>query len=148
MIHTGSKREWGQMEREGRSVDLVRTCRLNIITLIAHGHEEKNGSPSVIPLEQFSIECRKKPKRSKNSPPKLKPITTWLPAFSHTLGSLVGFTSSSHWLFKVFSSLPIGCCDNFCFTILNRKVLYLARRIKLKKVSVEQMTHSLVENQH
>ena len=34
------------MEREGRSVDLVRTCRLDIITLIAHGHEEKkNGSP-------------------------------------------------------------------------------------------------------
>ena len=28
------------MEREGRSVDLVRTCRLDIITLIAHGHEE------------------------------------------------------------------------------------------------------------
>ena len=49
------------MEREGRSVDLERTCRLDIITLIAHGHEEKNGSPSVMPLEQFSIECRKKP---------------------------------------------------------------------------------------
>ena len=49
------------MEREGRSVDLVRTCRLDTITLIAHGHEEKNGSPSVMPWEQFSIECRKKP---------------------------------------------------------------------------------------
>ena len=48
------------MEREGRSVDPVRTCRLDI-TLIVHGHEEKNGSISVVPLEQFSIECRKKP---------------------------------------------------------------------------------------
>ena len=41
---------------------------------------------------------------------KLKPITTWSPAFSRTLGSLV-FTLSSHWLLKVFSCLFIGCCD-------------------------------------
>ena len=118
MIHTGSKREWGQMEREGRSVDLVRTCRLDIITLIAHGHEEKKTDlPLLCRGSNFQSNVERSPGLlcdwSKNSPPKLKPITTWLPAFSRTLGSLVGFTSSSHWLFKVFSSLPIGCCDNF-----------------------------------
>ena len=32
---------------------------------------------------------------------KLKPITTWSPAFSRTLGSLVGFTLSSQWLLEV-----------------------------------------------
>ena len=41
---------------------------------------------------------------------KIKPISTWSPAFSRALGSLV-FALSSHWLLKVFSSLPIGCYD-------------------------------------
>ena len=34
---------------------------------------------------------------------KLKPITNWLPAFSRALYGLVGFTLSSHWLFRVLS---------------------------------------------
>ena len=45
------------------------------------------------------------------------------------LGSLLGFTLSSHGLFKVLSFLLINCCDNFgCgFTILDRKVLSFLR---------------------
>ena len=44
---------------------------------------------------------------------KLKSITTWSPAFSRALGSLVVFTLSSHWLSKVFYFPLIGCCDCF-----------------------------------
>ena len=33
---------------------------------------------------------------------KLKPIAAWSPAFSRALGSLVDFTLSSRWFFKVF----------------------------------------------
>ena len=46
---------------------------------------------------------------------KLKPITTWLHAF----------TSISHWLPLIFSFVLIGCCDyfGFGFTTLNRKAL-------------------------
>ena len=36
-------------------------------------------------------------------------------AFSRALGIVVGFTLSSHWLLKIFSFLPTGCCDNFGF---------------------------------
>ena len=55
----------------------------------------------------------------------LKPITAWS-AFSRALGCLVVFTLSSQWLFKVFSFLHIGLCDNtsFGFTTLNRKSLF------------------------
>ena len=28
---------------------------------------------------------------------------------------MVGFTLSSHWLLKIFSFIPTGCCDNFGF---------------------------------
>ena len=47
---------------------------------------------------------------------KLKPITTWLHAF----------TSISHWLPLIFSFVLIGRCDyfGFGFTTLNRKALY------------------------
>ena len=31
---------------------------------------------------------------------KLKPITSWSPAFSRALGSLLAFTWSFHWFFK------------------------------------------------
>ena len=43
-------------------------------------------------------------------------------AFSRALGSLVGFTLSSHWLLMVFSFLLIGRCDvlGYRSTILNR----------------------------
>ena len=44
---------------------------------------------------------------------KLKLITTWSPIFSRALGSLFGFTLSSHWLFRLFSFFLIGCCDFF-----------------------------------
>ena len=44
---------------------------------------------------------------------RLKPITTWSPAFSRALCSLVGFIWSSHWLIHVFSFLLIGRCDCF-----------------------------------
>ena len=79
---------------------------------------------------------------SKNSPPKLKPITTWLPAFSRTLGSLVDFTSSSHWLFKVFSSLPIGCCDNFSVSRYSIERYSISHDVSGSRVQVsaEQMT--------
>ena len=42
-----------------------------------------------------------------------KTITTWSPAFSRALGSLLVFTLSSHWLLVTFSFALIGCCDNF-----------------------------------
>ena len=56
---------------------------------------------------------------------KLKP--TWSPSFSRALGSFVVSTLSSHWLGKVFSFLPIGCCDYFGFgyETLNRKACLL-----------------------
>ena len=61
---------------------------------------------------------------------KLKPITNWLPAFSRALYSLVGFTLSSHWLFRVLSFRLIGRCDFFGlgFKTLNRKALYTSTR--------------------
>ena len=52
------------------------------------------------------------PENSRNSliqsGAKLKPITTWSPAFSRTLDSLVVYTFSSHWLLEVFSFVLIG----------------------------------------
>ena len=39
---------------------------------------------------------------------KLKPITTWSPAFSRALGSLVGFILSSHWLLRALSFLLLA----------------------------------------
>ena len=39
---------------------------------------------------------------------KTEPITIWLPTFSRAVGSLVGFTLSSHWLLKILSSILIG----------------------------------------
>ena len=39
---------------------------------------------------------------------KLKPITTWSPAFSRALGYLLIFPWSSTWLYKVFPFLLIG----------------------------------------
>ena len=39
---------------------------------------------------------------------KLKPIKTWSPTYFCTLGSLVSFTLSSHWLCKINSFLPIS----------------------------------------
>ena len=51
----------------------------------------------------------------KQSVPKLKQVTTWLPVLSCALGSLVVFTLSSHWLSKVFSCLLIGCFNYFGF---------------------------------
>ena len=52
---------------------------------------------------------------------KLKPITTWLHAF----------TSISHWLPLIFSFVLIGRCDyfGFGFTTLNRKALYGSDRV-------------------
>ena len=41
----------------------------------------------------------------------LKPFTTWPPAFSRSLGSVVGFNFSCHWLLKVFSILLVGRYD-------------------------------------
>ena len=55
---------------------------------------------------------------------KLKPITTWLHAF----------TSISHWLPLIFSFVLIGRCDyfGFGFTTLNRKALYSDSKRKLQ----------------
>ena len=57
---------------------------------------------------------------------KLKPITTWSPAFSRALGSSIVFVLSSHWLFKAFHFLLIchRAYFGFSFTTLNRKELY------------------------
>ena len=44
-----------------------------------------------------------------------KIVTTWLPAFSRALGSLLVFTLGSHWLDRVFSFLFISRRDNFGF---------------------------------
>ena len=62
---------------------------------------------------------------------KLKLITTWSPIFSRALGSLFGFTLSSHWLFRLFSFFLIGCCDFFGvdFTTLCREALYCDFRL-------------------
>ena len=59
-----------------------------------------------------------------------KPVTTWSPALSRTLGGMLGFSMSSHWFFRIFSSLLSGCCDNcgLVFTTLDRKGLYLTNR--------------------
>ena len=46
---------------------------------------------------------------------KLKPITTWSPAFSRALSSLFSLILSSHWLLKVFYSPLIGRCGNLSF---------------------------------
>ena len=56
---------------------------------------------------------------------KLKPITTWSPAFSRALGSSIVFVLSSHWLFKAFHFLLIchRAYFGFSFTTLNRKEL-------------------------
>ena len=62
----------------------------------------------------YSVIGPENPRHSRNqSDAKLKP--TWSPAFSRALGSFVVSTLSSHWLGKVFSFLPIGCCDYFGF---------------------------------
>ena len=86
--------------------------------------------------EKFSIECRKYTKialvllyfalwlvQKTYATLKLKPITSWSPAFSRALFSLFVFTLSSHWLFIVFSFLLIGRCDyfGFGFTTLNQR---------------------------
>ena len=67
-----------------------------------------------VSIECFTLLCVRGSENSHNSlnqsDAKLKPITTWSPAFSRALGSLV-FALSSHWLLKVFSCLSIGCCD-------------------------------------
>ena len=46
---------------------------------------------------------------------KLKPIATWLLAFSRAKGRLHAFTSISHWLPVIFSFVLIGSCDYFGF---------------------------------
>ena len=48
---------------------------------------------------------------------KPKQITTWSPAFSRALDSLVVFTPSSHWLLMFFSFLLIRFCDYFGHSI-------------------------------
>ena len=62
---------------------------------------------------------------------KLKLITTLSPIFSRALGSLFGFTLSSHLLFKLFSFVLIGCCDfsGVDFTTLCREALYCDFRL-------------------
>ena len=56
----------------------------------------------------------------------LKPIVTWLLAFSRAWNRLHVFTLSSHWLLVISTFVRIGRCDyfGFGFTTLNRKALY------------------------
>ena len=58
---------------------------------------------------------------------KVKPTTTWSPAFSRALGSLIVSNLSIHWLLKLFSFHLIGRCDNF--------VLVLRPSIEKREVS-------------
>ena len=71
------------------------------------------------------------PKNSRHSfnqsDAKVKPTTTWSPAFSRALGSLIVSNLSSHWLLKLFSFHLIGRCDNF--------VLVLRPSIEKREVS-------------
>ena len=62
----------------------------------------------------------------KQSDAKLKPITIWLLASYSTLGNLVRFTFSSHWLIKVISFLLFGFCNIFGLglTAPNQKALF------------------------
>ena len=41
------------------------------------------------------------------------PIMTWSPVFSCALVGLLLFTLISHWLFRIFFFLLIGCCEYF-----------------------------------
>ena len=47
---------------------------------------------------------------------------------ARAVGSLVGFTLSSHWLLKIPSSILIGLCDylSFCFLTIDWKVFYVS----------------------
>ena len=53
---------------------------------------------------------------------KLKAFTIWSPASSRAFHSFVIFTLACHWLLKVSSILPSGCCDcvGLGFTTLAR----------------------------
>ena len=53
---------------------------------------------------------------------KLKPIKTWSPTYFCTLGSLVSFTLSSHWLCKINSFLPIS--PGICFSTGNSFMIH------------------------
>ena len=83
---------------------------------------------SVSVLEKFLVESRKrleialilhyfalwlvqKTHATNQSDAKLKPITTWSPAFSRALVTLVVFNLNSRCLFKVFFFFLIGCRD-------------------------------------
>ena len=69
---------------------------------------------------------------------KLKPIKTWSPTYFCTLGSLVSFTFSSHWLCKINSFLPIspGICFSTgnSFMIRSWKGHYWKFSIKIKYI--------------
>ena len=74
------------------------------------------------------LRCDWRSRHSLNlSDAKLKPITTWSPAFSRALDSLFGFTLSSHWYLEEFFFPPNGGCDYFVVGLLtlNRKALSL-----------------------
>ena len=72
---------------------------------------------------------------------KLKPITTWSPASSRALGSLVLFTlSSPHWLLKLFFFPLVGRCDSFGFgcTTLNGKALKNKVQFHKERIRVQR----------
>ena len=77
------------------------------------------------------LRCDWRSRHSLNlSDAKLKPITTWSPAFSRALDSLFGFTLSSHWYLEEFFFPPNGGCDYFVVGLLtlNRKALSLVTK--------------------
>ena len=98
---------------------------------------------SVSVLEKFLVESRKrleialilhyfalwlvqKTHTTNQSDAKLKPITTWSPAFSRALVTLVVFNLNSRCLFKVFFLFSdwLSWLLNLCFITLSRKSLY------------------------
>ena len=98
---------------------------------------------SVSVLEKFLVESRKrleialilhyfalwlvqKTHATNQSDAKLKPITTWSPAFSRALVTLVVFNLNSRCLFKVFFLFSdwLSWLLNLCFITLSRKSLY------------------------
>ena len=105
---------------------------------------------SVLVLEKFLVESRKrleiplilhyfalwlvqKTQATNQSDAKLKPITTWSPAFSRALVTLVVFNLNSRCLFKVFFLFSdwLSWLLNLCFITLSRKSLYIPDTLKL-----------------
>ena len=71
---------------------------------------------------------------------KLKPITTWWPAFARTLSSLVVFTSSSRLPLKVFCDLTLVLVLR---QSIGKSVLLLSNKVYPEKVRMSETINVL-----